>query len=912
MTFCSGLRRVAILAAASLVVLPTGAGTAAATTGPHTQHAVLPPRVAQRSVASLLRSDGSLRTSGVSGSFSTAGYKMTLGPRGAPRFVPAGRSHAPAARTSRAAAAGDTNWDDRFGLAGVQDGQVNAIAVSGGDVYAGGTFTFAGDAPHTYIAEWDGRTWRNLSGGVGGSPSDENPEVDALLLSGTTLYVGGIFSTAHNGSTAVAVHNVAAWNTVTGTWSALGAGVAAGSTCSICEVRVLAFALSGGDLFAAGEFGKAGPVATNSIAEWNGSAWIAFGKGLWSCTECSPVQAGTVNALALSGSTLYAGGSFDHAGTVAASNVASLNTGTSGWSALGTGVTGGFLGGVSALALNGGRLIVAGDFTKAGPVAVESIAIWSGGAWSALDGAKSGVTVGKGTGQEGQILALLVSGPTLYVGGGFDHLQPGAVATKGGLASFNLSSPAWTVLPMEQAIATVNDFAASGGAGIYVGGSFDTGGPLTTGLFVSNIGLLTGTTWSVLGQGVTYGETASGFGIVLAHGAAGEYLGGWFNQTGPVKTNGVSLWNGTAWQPLGSGIAGGDSPAGPMVEAIAVNGSQVFIGGDFTSVGGVKATDIAVYTGGTWHAVGGGTNGVVESLGVSAGYLYAGGGFTKAGGSATGAPVARWKLGTAFTKAAGWSALGPLFGVGDVTSMAFDGDMVFLGGNLAQCVAGSPCADGSATGTTPCETASGYDINGLVMWETTQPGTWFYPFGCGVTVSTGAAATPGNVTSLLLVGSTLYVGGFFDHAGISGASPNQVAAMNVAGLGLSVLNQTKTKWSALGSGIGNDDNGDSVGSLTSAGNVLYAGGSFSSAGGVPASGVAQWNIAAPGWSAMGSGLNCLSLDCIGTYANSVDAGPGGIYVAGNFDIAGAGGSDNFALWAPPAGSKATVPSPRNG
>ena len=32
----------------------------------------------------------------------------------------------------------------------------------------------------------------------------------------------------------------------------------------------------------------------------------------------------------------------------------------------------------------------------------------------------------------------------------------------------------------------------------------------------SRIGLLTGSTWTALGQGVTYGENGRGFGIVLA------------------------------------------------------------------------------------------------------------------------------------------------------------------------------------------------------------------------------------------------------------------------------------------------------------------------------------------------------------------------------------------------------------
>ena len=50
-----------------------------------------------RSVASILRADGTLRT-GVKGSFSPKGYRMVLGRHGAPRFVRTG-----------AAAAGDTS-----------------------------------------------------------------------------------------------------------------------------------------------------------------------------------------------------------------------------------------------------------------------------------------------------------------------------------------------------------------------------------------------------------------------------------------------------------------------------------------------------------------------------------------------------------------------------------------------------------------------------------------------------------------------------------------------------------------------------------------------------------------------------------------------------------------------------------
>ncbi len=114
---------------------------------------------------------------------------MTLAANGAPRFV-------------RATPA-DANWDDRFGEPGVTNdifgAAVNALAVDGSDVYVGGIFTFAGGARHSYVLRWDGRSWHDLSGGIAGAPENEDPEVDALALSGDTLYVGGIFNSVRNG-----------------------------------------------------------------------------------------------------------------------------------------------------------------------------------------------------------------------------------------------------------------------------------------------------------------------------------------------------------------------------------------------------------------------------------------------------------------------------------------------------------------------------------------------------------------------------------------------------------------------------------------------------------------------------------------------------------------------------------------
>src|SRR5438477_245468 len=48
---------------------------------------------------------------------------------------------------------------------------VFGLAVSGGDLYAGGKFTTAGGSAANYIAKWDGSSWSALGSGIGGSVS---------------------------------------------------------------------------------------------------------------------------------------------------------------------------------------------------------------------------------------------------------------------------------------------------------------------------------------------------------------------------------------------------------------------------------------------------------------------------------------------------------------------------------------------------------------------------------------------------------------------------------------------------------------------------------------------------------------------------------------------------------------------
>jgi hypothetical protein len=226
------------------------------------------------------------------------------------------------------------------------NGGVQALAVSGTTLYAGGGFTNAGGVKANYIAKWNGSAWSALGSGMGG----DYALVRALAVSGTNLYAGGQFGTAGG----VTANNIAKWDG--SAWSALGSGMGGDSPFS---PSVSALAVTGTTLYAGGLFTTAGGVTANYIAKWDGSAWSALGAGMDN----------PVTALAVSGTTLYAGGWFTTAGGMTANWVAAWNG--SAWSVLGSGMRGGSLGppgcNVFALAADGsGHLFVGGRFSLAG------------------------------------------------------------------------------------------------------------------------------------------------------------------------------------------------------------------------------------------------------------------------------------------------------------------------------------------------------------------------------------------------------------------------------------------------------------------------------------------------------------------------------------------------------------------
>jgi hypothetical protein len=128
------------------------------------------------------------------------------------------------------------------------------------------------------------------------------------------------------------------------------------------------------------------------------------------------------------------------------------------------------------------------------------------------------------------------------------------------------------------------------------------------------------------------------------------------NQPVFKKTNAPKITDAYTWGSLGSGRNGTNED----VIAIAVDDSgNIYVGGGFTSVSDIPANNIAKWntTTGTWSTLtsGGskGVNGNVYALTVNGSDIYVGGNFSKLGDGTSAKHIAKWN-----TTANTWSAIG--------------------------------------------------------------------------------------------------------------------------------------------------------------------------------------------------------------------------------------------------------------
>jgi hypothetical protein len=701
-------------------------------------------------------------------------------------------------------APGDSHWDRQFGLPGTTN-RVFALRFNGNKLYASGYAVGTGGlvSTNTGVDVFDGINWSNAAGELEGGSA----VVYDIGFLRNDIYVAGTFSRANG----VSSPGLVKWNG--SDWVNIGFAGAA-----------FALVSDGTSLYVGGVFTNAGGVLNTNVARYDGTNWYAMGGvGFYNNTLSS-----YVNVLELHNGQLYAGGTFTNAGNIAATNVAVWNGST--WSSLGTGPANGVNGIVSALAFQGDDLYVGGNFGVAGGVSAFGIAKWSGGSWSAL-----------GAGCRGGVNCIGILGSDIYVSGGFTNV--------GGVNAREFAKWdgfGWTTWPTTDGVFVypLNDVANKmvvNNGSLYIGGIFNQAGDV----IANHVVRYDGNNYYPLGA-----KPANGFATppinVSCIGQAddGIYVGGLLTAAGKTLANRIARWDGTNWNDVGGGTMGGTGSANRVL-AFAGRGSDVFVGGTFTSVGGISVANIARWDGFNWSNMGFGFDSSVGALAVSPSAVYAGGSFTNVTDAFT-FPVNHIAMWDGFN----WYSLGS--GVnpsGNVNAIAVSGNNIYIGGTFTN--------------------AGGVAANRIAVWN---GGNW-------ASLGSGSAnGLNGTVLAIAVNGGDVYVGGAFTNAGTT----------VVRG----IAKWDGANWSGLGSGAINGSSAAEVRALAFGGDgKLYCCGRFTNISGINANGIARWD--GTKWEALGSGFfGALAVvRGIGLTIRGND-----VFAVGTFDAAGLTDSSGIARW----------------
>ncbi len=620
---------------------------------------------------------------------------------------------------------------------------------------------------------------------------------------------------------------------------------------------VFAEALSGSTLFVGGSFSRVGPPTGSGVplAAASGAPLDGFPRVL-----------GQVNVVASDGAGgWFIAGAFTSVGGVARSNLAHVlaDQSVSGWDP-------GANNAVRALVVSGGTVYVGGDFTIVGGQSRASIA--------ALDSA-TGLATAWDPSANGSVQSLARSGETVYAGGQFTTIggqtrrRIAALDATTGLAS------GWD----PGADGTVRALALDGGT-IYAGGFFSSIGGQTR----NNLAALDSTT----GQSTAWNPGSNGQVAALAMDGATLYAGGSFTTIGRQPRNRIAALDRASGQPTGW-----NPNASAQVLVVVASDGVVYAGGDFQVIGGQLRSQLAAVDTATGQATAWDPSayGTVTALAASDGVVYAGGSFAGMGG------LLRNNL-AAFDVSSGAVTSWDPNADGQVSALAAGPNAVYAGGLFAS-VGGQPrsylAALGPASGlaTTWNPNADGQILALHVSNGAVYAGGLFGSLGgqprsslAAVDAASGLATSwnpnvDGLVYVLDVIGGTLYAGGSFSEVG--GQARNNLAAVDLA-------TGTPTSW--------NPNPNGTVRSLELGCGTVYAGGFFTTIGGQARTSLAALDATsglASTWNPTANGpVFALLLD------------DGKVYVGGVFNLVG-GQSRNRIAALDPGSGQATAWNPNS-
>lgn len=317
------------------------------------------------------------------------------------------------------------------------------------------------------------------------------------------------------------------------------------------------------------------------VAKWNGTSWTPMGPRYGNMLYAAVAD--------YRGNT-YVGG--EQVSSSRARNAYVARWNGSGWVNIGAGLmpTRPYLPRIRALAADGsGNLYAGGQFITSGRKGCRGIAKWDGASWKGFGsglGTDRFVSYIDAAFYPSEVYALALDGAgNLYIGGLFLHV--GGV-TAAHVARWNGST--WSAVGSglsNNSGAYVTCLAADGRGNVYAGGAFTNAG----GVAARRIARWDGVSWHALGSGLNATPDA------LATDSSGNlYAGGMFTDAGGSPIRGIARWDGATWTALDAGLGGAYYGTNtPYVGVIVpdVTKSSFFVGGNFSTAGGIASRSVA-------------------------------------------------------------------------------------------------------------------------------------------------------------------------------------------------------------------------------------------------------------------------------------------------------------------------------